>query len=306
MALRLRAPAKINLDLRVLGKRVDGFHELRTVFHSLELHDWLLADLGGTGIELEIGQQSSSGLAVGCGADNLVVRAAQAYLAAADLDLGLRFRLDKQIPAGGGLGGGSSDAAAALRLCHQLSGQALSQSALGDLGRGLGADVAFFLEGGTKIGTGRGDALRSVPVAPRYEVLLILPPSGASTPEVYKNHKAQLIDATPATTLMASDALFDQQLAPASEFRNDLEASAMELYPELRALFERVRALGFEDLRMSGSGSTLFLVFSDRAAADAAREALLPVEREGVSLVRTATDARDLHEPEVVAWPDPC
>ena len=262
--LRLRAPAKVNLYLEVLGRRADGFHELVTVLQAIDLCDEVALRLRPRSperraaaepeIRLELAGSASD---VPTDATNLAVRAAALVLEAAGAaaDLALELRLDKRIPPGGGLGGGSSDAAAVLSGLNRLLGEPLDGSELSALAARLGSDVAFFLHGGTALCTGRGE--RVLPIAPPrpFAVTLLLPPFGTQTPRVYA-----ALAAAPAPTAGSrerADALcraFDDADGDELErlFRNDLELPAREVEPRLGALLDSTR------MHLSGSGSTLF------------------------------------------------
>ncbi|MBK8974411.1 MAG: 4-(cytidine 5'-diphospho)-2-C-methyl-D-erythritol kinase [Planctomycetes bacterium] len=289
--LALRCPAKLNLYLHVLGRRPDGYHELDTVFCALELSDLLIAARRGEpGIALRIVEGAGGGLPVAAGPDNLVHRAALAVLRAAGLDgrTGLAFHLHKRIPAGGGLGGGSSDAAAALRLANRLCGAPLAAAELDELAVGLGADVPFFLRGGTCRGRGIGERLEPLVDAPPLAFLLVLPPFGTDTGAVFRELAAQrnVGGAQPRSGI--SYRLDPRQhLAFFEVSRNDLEPPAMRRHPELAALFETLCdpavAAG---LRMSGSGSTLFAA----RATDAEIEAMVGRVRDRLAAQGTPAD----------------
>ncbi|MCA8952833.1 MAG: 4-(cytidine 5'-diphospho)-2-C-methyl-D-erythritol kinase [Planctomycetes bacterium] len=289
--LYLPARAKLNLVLRVVGRRPDGYHLLETLFHTIELCDelWLEAQ-GGGDIELAL---TGGGAGIPGDGDNLVVRALRALAAASGTGIGFRARLAKRIPAGGGLGGGSSDAAAALRLGNALLAEreparALSSAGLHELARGLGADVPFLLEGGSRWGHGIGDELHPAAVPPMQFVLLV-PPYPCPTAEVYKFHAAHWNDGGAQGTCV-------RQRSPAAsdgilriEFSNDLTMAAEAVRPELAELRQRAGALAGVPAHVTGSGSTLFLAFpaAADAAVAAALQALAPLRQEGVGLVRT-------------------
>jgi 4-diphosphocytidyl-2-C-methyl-D-erythritol kinase len=261
-ALTLAAPAKINLVLRVLGRRPDGFHELVTVLQTLELCDTLELRLRPRRAEEAAGEPDVAltleGAADGvpAGAENLAVRAAVALLHAAGAagDVGLELRLGKRIPAGGGLAGGSSDAAAALRGTNQLLGAPLDEPALLRLAATLGSDVPFFMFGGTALCTGRGEIVEPLAPPAPFDVTLLLPPFGTSTAAVYAAWAAATTRPAPLPDLAAlrvalagADAAALQRL-----FVNDLAPAARAVEPRLAQLLDTTR------LNLSGSGSTLF------------------------------------------------
>ncbi len=264
--LHRACPAKLNLGLQVVRRRDDGYHELDTVFQELELAD----DLWGCrsdqpGVHLEMSSEvggDAVGREVVAGDDNLVVRAAQAVLDSAGLrpdSRGLRFALHKRIPAGAGLGGGSSDAAAALILTDALLGTGLAPERMASLAVGLGADVPFFLVGGTARGRGVGEVLERLPDSVAWEFQLLLPPFGCETVAVFRE-RARL-----------EGTGFERQVhgvtypglggpdGSVGPFRNDLEEPALRIRPELAKLRDALRHAGEGDACMSGSGSTLFV-----------------------------------------------
>jgi 4-diphosphocytidyl-2-C-methyl-D-erythritol kinase len=260
-ALRGRAPAKLNLYLEVVRRRPDGFHELRTLFQTLHGE----GPVGG-GDDVEVERRGTDPF-IECGtrgADlpgdegNLAVRAARDWLAAARQPGGARIALDKRVPLGGGLGGGSSDAATILRLLQRTPGS-LDAATLDAVARGLGADVPFFLTGGTATATGRGDVIRPLPPAPRVAVVLLLPPFGTETGRVFARVAERLRRAPAGGLERAVDALASGDPARIRDaHHNDLAEAAMRAYPEmLRCTSLAERLLGRAPA-MSGSGSTLF------------------------------------------------
>jgi 4-diphosphocytidyl-2-C-methyl-D-erythritol kinase len=262
--LTLRAPAKLNLYLAVLGRRPDGYHELVTVMQALDLCDELrLRLVPRAGVSLALAQPAPG---VPEGSENLALRAAELVLerAGAAGDLGVELRLDKRIPAGGGLGGGSSDAAAALVGVNRLLGTPLEPAALSALAARLGSDVTFFLHGGTALCTGRGEIVQPIEAPRPFDVTLLLPPFATPTPVYAALHADR--GGAPALAAMRREPARDTpdlhtlQRAVADAdvegleylFRNDLEAPARTVEPRLAALLDRTR------LHLSGSGSTLF------------------------------------------------
>jgi len=290
----LPARAKINLQLRVLGRRADGYHLLETLFHALELHDDLwLRRREQPGVALTVDADEPS-LLVAPGDDNLVVRALRAFAARYPSPSGFDVRLYKRIPAGGGLGGGSSDAAAALRLAAAAHGLGDDVAALHDLARPLGADVAFFLAGGSQWGRGVGDELEPAQVPPRHFVLL-LPPFGCPTADVYKMFAERWNPPCQGDSVRASTAADNSDAQGRMGFYNALQPAAERLRPALADLRRRVAAAGFPQVCMSGSGSTLFVACDGAGAAAAAAQRLGDeLRRDGVrALVTRSAGPRD-------------
>lgn len=268
--------AKLNLHLAVLGRRGDGFHELLTLFQTIDLPDCLrIAPRPVPGVELGV---LGGGLPVD--SRNLAWRAAESFLAAFPESpfAGVRIELEKGIPAGGGLGGGSADAATVLLALAELAGldpQSAEVSArLRALAVPLGADVPFFLVGGTALGRDRGDRIEALPdgirpLAGGRTLMLAIPPFPLSTAEVFAHwHGEGDPPDLPAgvASLIAGAPVEIEELIGS----NDLEAPAFAIRPELGALYTSLVDSGAERVRMSGSGSTLFALFADPETAAAA------------------------------------
>lgn len=275
--LRGRAFAKINVTLRVLGTRADGFHELRTVFQSLALHDTLI-------VERALGPFRIVCSDPDCPADerNLVWKAADALARRAGRRSALRdlrVRITKRIPMQAGLGGGSSDAAAALRLLARAWGLTLEPAALADLGRSLGADVPYFLEGGTALGAERGDVLFALDDLPPMWVVVVVPPFGVSTKDAYGwwDHAARSTRSRASFRAASAEDRVAPHVKvaarglglPACELRNDLEGAVVARRPEIARIVRALRRGGADYAAMSGSGSAVFGLFASRAAAAA-------------------------------------
>jgi 4-diphosphocytidyl-2-C-methyl-D-erythritol kinase len=210
--------------------------------------------------------------------------------------------LHKRIPHGGGLGGGSSDAAAALRLGNELLAVPLAPADLHALAVPLGADVAFFLRGGSQWGRGIGDELTPAPVPPMWFVLLV-PPFGCPTAAVYKNYAALWKDGGPQDTVVAVTVPNTRDSAVRIGFANDLEPAAERVRPELAALRARVTELGYPHVRMAGSGSTLFVAVDDEAEQQRCLAALGVLRSDGVRLVPTRSAGGALDAPVLRSRP---
>lgn len=253
--------AKLNLFLDVVGRRADGYHELVTVFHEIALADDLEASAlpGERGkVTIDVAADGADIAAVPRDATNLAVRAAAALLTESGSDDGVALRLVKRIPAGGGLGGGSADAAGALRAVNRLLRLAASDDDLERIALTLGSDVPFLVKGGTAIGRGRGEVLERVPASGRVGFVLLFPGFGVSTAAVYR--------ALPATLPRPSDprAVLDALAAGDADAlgracSNALLEPALSVEPRLSAAIAAARATYGPCVHMTGSGSTLFV-----------------------------------------------
>lgn len=252
--------AKVNLSLKVLGRRADGYHELRTVFQTVGLHDRITLEFTPARRGLEVTLEDPLAIP-----DNLALRAARLYCERQGVRGRLRMRLEKRIPMGAGLGGGSSNAAAVLLALGPLTGRCVPPEALGDLAAGLGSDVPFFLYGGTALGLGRGEELYPLPDAPRYPVLIVAPPVHVSTAEAYRAlGRPELTSPVDCRKLRAFQS-FVWRAEYLSGAENDFESAVFRLHPELGRWKRKLERLGARAARLSGSGAALFGVFPDRA-----------------------------------------
>lgn len=267
--LRLRSFAKINLDLRVLNKRPDGYHELRTIFQTISLADTIDIECQPGRGRIEI----KSNLDI---PDNLIVRAADIVMKTTGRAGRLGFVLQKRIPLGGGLGGGSSNAAAVLLALPFLLRKSLPIEKLMELAAGLGSDVPFFLLGGTALGLGRGTELYPLPDIPAQPALLIAPGIHVSTKEAYAQLGRELTTDSTAPTLdrFQSVALQIANAAPGEDWGsvNDFESVVFGLHPQLKSIKGKLLRLGARPALMSGSGSSLFGIFPNRELRDRAVE----------------------------------
>ncbi|MFN3323144.1 MAG: 4-(cytidine 5'-diphospho)-2-C-methyl-D-erythritol kinase [Bryobacteraceae bacterium] len=258
---RVRALAKINLDLRVLHRRPDGYHAIRTVFQTVSLGDTIDIEFRParrTKIEL------NSNIEIG---ENLVVRAARLVLDAMRVRGEVRFSLKKIIPMGAGLGGGSTDAGAVLLALPVLAGKHLPLESLHALGLQLGSDVPFFLYGGTAAGLGRGEELYPLPTPAAGPGLLVASGVHVSTAEAYQALGRELTSAAQSPIMNSFQTLvwnLGEGLpieAWASRCENDFEAAVFARHPRLKALKRKLQRLGATPALMTGSGSALFGLF---------------------------------------------
>ena len=265
--LRLDAPAKVNLRLRILAREVSGYHSLETIFCAVSLFDTLWLRRAPSGIHLQV----EGGIDTGPPEHNLVVRAAERFLRELDAETGLEIRLRKRIPAQAGLGGGSSDAAACLRLLNALFDDAFPQSRLLQMGAELGSDVAFFLCGSPlALGWGRGERLLAPPPLPPRPVLLAHPGVPISTADAFRR-VAEQRTAAPGPEAWSADLSALQSWEGVTRLAtNDFEPFARERIPQLAPAITAMRQSGAEFSMLSGSGSAAYGVFEAEADAEAA------------------------------------
>lgn len=240
------------------GKRADGYHNLLTLMCRIALFDELRLRKTPEGIRLVC-----RGGAAPADETNLAWRAAAAFFGASGRAGGVAIELEKRIPVAAGLGGGSSDAAGVLLGLNHLYGRPLPRSRLMALGRGLGADVPFFLFPWPALASGIGDRLQRFPGLPAYRVLLVCPPLAVSTARIYRNLSLRLTNCGKKIT---RGRLKNAAYTPARHACNDLETVTLGLHPELAAIKERLVRLGAEGVLMSGSGPSIFGLFSEAGA----------------------------------------
>jgi 4-diphosphocytidyl-2-C-methyl-D-erythritol kinase len=276
--VRVRALAKLNLDLRVIAKRPDGYHELRTIFQTISLADSLeisFTPARKTAIELE------DSLAI---PDNLVTRAARLVLEAMSVHGRVEMRLEKRIPMGAGLGGGSSDAAAVLLALPVLAGRVVEVSRLSALGQQLGSDVPFFLLGGTAVGIGRGTELFPLPDGPAQKGLVVAPGVHVNTAQAYRDLSPRLTSEAQENKIFS----FQSQVwgrSVGAHPHNDFEEVVFQQHPGLAAIKKRLLRAGATVALMTGSGSSIFGLFSDSNGISVALQSLGAQKAFPISLV---------------------
>jgi 4-diphosphocytidyl-2-C-methyl-D-erythritol kinase len=273
MTLTKKSPCKVNLILNILGKRPDGFHELETVMHPVNLFDEISFAKGGSGIQLSCSEPT-----LPVDSKNLVYRAAEGFLKKANLIDGVRIHLEKRIPMAAGLGGGSGNAATTLLGMNELFGSPLSLEAMGEVAASLGSDINFFLQARPAFATGRGEKVESLdffPALKHTSIILVHPGFGISTPWAYQQlaNFPEALNGKRGRSEKLIHALQTQPLTSAAkEFYNSLEAPALHKYPLLVLFQEFFRNEGASATLMSGSGSTTFAISSSEKLAAAIRE----------------------------------
>jgi 4-diphosphocytidyl-2-C-methyl-D-erythritol kinase len=258
MHLRLKAPAKINWTLEVLGRRPDGYHEVRTILQTIDIFDTLELE---TASELVL---ETTGEDVPPPQENLIMRAARLLQERTGYGGGARMRLAKAIPVAAGLGGGSSDAAAASRGLDLLWGLNLSHERLVELAAEVGSDVTFFLRGGTALAEARGERLTALPDAPATAILVVVPP--LSIPEKTR-HMYSLLGPKDYSDGAAGDRLADalRQGRPLKEgeLYDVFSSLAFQAFPELQTCRQALIQAGAGAVHLAGSGPALFVLLSN-------------------------------------------
>jgi 4-diphosphocytidyl-2-C-methyl-D-erythritol kinase len=286
-AVRVQAPAKLNLFLRVLTRDTDGYHGLETLFCLVDLADELVAERrDGSGATVEV-----EGADVGAPEENLALRAAHLVLDATGRRFAVHLRLTKRIPVQAGLGGGSSDAAAALVLVNELAGRAVPRHELLQLAARLGSDVPFFLTGAPlALGWNRGERLLVLPPLPSAPVLLLVPPIPVPTAEAF----GWLAAARQSMGRRGAVALDLDALSTWGDIGrmagNDFESPVFGRHPEIRAAFEALVGTRPLVCRMSGSGSAFFAVY--RSVRDRDDAAMMLGRKHGRVVPATTLAAR--------------
>jgi 4-diphosphocytidyl-2-C-methyl-D-erythritol kinase len=259
--------AKINLYLRVFGRRPDGFHNIETVFHSISLNDTLRLSPDEHGLSLE-----ARGQPVPQDASNLAVKAAERLLKGKSV--GARIEIDKRIPVGAGLGGGSADAAGTILGLDRLYGLGTPRRDMMEIARDVGSDVAFMLDGGCAVGTGRGEMLRAVEPLPEMATVLVIPSMSIDTGWAYNSLKMRLT--SPRSDLsMITNALERGDVASLKDLLwNDFEGLIFEKYPLVQQIKQDLLGCGAVGALMSGSGPVVYGLFDRHDEAEACTKRL--------------------------------
>jgi len=271
------SPAKVNLFLRVLRKRADGYHDILSLMQRISLCDEMSFSLRDEGIVVKC-----PGTSLPEDRGNIVCRAAEAILARANGNTGVEITIHKKIPVAAGLGGGSSNAATALVTLNEMAETNLGTEELMRMGARLGADVPFFIFGRTALASGIGDRLEAVDGIPRIWFVLINPGFEISTREVYESLQLGLTEDSRQYTMPR----FTTMSRVAEELYNDLENVSLPLYPALSEIKGHLMAQGALGSLMSGSGSTVFGIFESE---DSARKAEVKLREAHVGSVFVAS-----------------
>ena len=273
LSVVLPSPAKLNLFLHITGRRADGYHSLQTIFQLLDYGDSLTFTLNQSG-DISL----SPAMDTVAAEDNLIVRAARLLQSAAGCTQGCDIVIDKQIPMGAGLGGGSSNAATALVGLNQLWQSGLSSDELADLGTQLGADVPVFVRGNTAFAEGIGELLTAVEL-PEQWYLVITPDVQVSTAEIFSNPQL-----TRDTSPIKIRALSEVQ------YRNDCQAVVTELYPAVKKALEWIS--DYRNPLMTGTGASVFCSFDNQTEA---QQALDLVPKQWSAFIARGDNRSSLH-----------
>ena len=267
--ITLPAYAKLNLTLDILGKRADGYHDLAMVMQSITLHD-----------DVTVTLMSASGIVCHCGTlpgddSNLAVKAAKAFFAETGIaPCGLAIDIEKRIPMQAGMAGGSTDAAAVLRALRELLAPELSTQVLEKIGEAVGSDVPYCVRGGTVLAEGRGEKLTTLKNAPRFHIVICKPDFPLSTPALFKRSDAVDITDRPDTDGMLEAIEEGDALGVSARVFNVFEAVLDAEEREVFAIKERLLSLGAAAAAMTGSGPTVFGLFTDESNAKSSYDTL--------------------------------
>jgi 4-diphosphocytidyl-2-C-methyl-D-erythritol kinase len=293
-SIKIKSPAKINLGLKVVGKRSDGYHDIETVFQMISLYDYITLTESDTGITLY-----SNNKDIPLDEKNLAYKAANLLRERAGVKKGVKIEIDKNIPISAGLGGGSSNAAATLLGLNYIWKLRLSREELLPIAKQLGADVPFFLSGVRAFGTGRGDELQILPVTRKFYVILLNPGLYISTEWVYKNLKLELTKGRKSINIKKFISGREELEDLAAILFNDLESVVIERHEVIGRMKDILLSAGASGSLMSGSGSTVFGIFKDYSSAKQAGE-LLKRKEWSLFLAETLTSLDNVYPGEVI------
>ena len=280
--ISLKAPAKVNLFLEILGKRDDGFHEIETIMQEIDLADSLQFEETQEGVTLECNDKN-----IPANQDNLVCKAANLILEECGIKKGVLINLEKNIPVGAGLGGGSSDAATTLKALNSLWKVGLNNEELMGFAAKLGSDIPFFINGKTALCRGRGELITPVEVRNRMDYIILFPRVHISTETIYKNLKIDLTKKRKDVSFFL-DALKYSEVASISKLLfNRLEEIIFATYPDLLQVKSALESFDFCGLSISGSGSAFFGLCNDRHQAEVIKS---KIELSGMGNVFVATN----------------
>jgi 4-diphosphocytidyl-2-C-methyl-D-erythritol kinase len=287
MTCTVKAPAKINLALDVLSKRPDGYHDVAMIMQTVALYDTISVRSGFEGIKL-----TSDSSKIPVDDTNIAYKAAHYLSTKYNVKRGAHIHIEKRIPVAAGLAGGSTDAAAVLKLLNKVWDLKLSKAELMDAGKKLGADVPFCIQGGTCLAEGLGEKLTVIKSMPDCFILLAKPNVGVSTKDVYEGLKLNEIEDRPNIPAILQGIQNQDLLKISKNMGNVLETVTTKMYPIIVQLKQKLMENGAIGSLMSGSGPTVFGVFEDMATAYGAYDNIKTLVNE-IFVVKTF-DGRDL------------
>ena len=280
--ISLKAPAKVNLFLEILGKRDDGFHEIETIMQEIDLADSLQFEETQEGVKLECNDKN-----IPVNQDNLVCKAANLILKECGIKKGVLINLEKNIPVGAGLGGGSSDAATTLKALNSLWKVGLNNEELMEFAAKLGSDIPFFINGKTALCRGRGELITPVEVRNRMDYIILFPRVHISTETIYKNLKIDLTKKRKDVSFFLDALKYSEAASISKLLFNRLEEIIFATYPDLLQVKSTLESFGFCGLSISGSGSAFFGLCNDRHQAEVIKS---KIELSGMGNVFVATN----------------
>ncbi|MDP8259356.1 MAG: 4-(cytidine 5'-diphospho)-2-C-methyl-D-erythritol kinase [Candidatus Aadella gelida] len=276
--ITINASAKLNLCLKVISKRTDGYHNIETLFERIDLSDTITVGFGD-----EVDKVQCDNPEIPLGGDRLVGRCIKKFRERAGCKAPFDISIVKRIPVSAGLGGGSSDAAAVLKGLNELTGQLLQTEELIEIGRELGADIPFFITGHSfAFGTGRGDEIEKAEAHMEIAHILINPPFGTCTEDIYRGVSAFSLTNTKGIDKMFNVFLKENDInAIAENIYNDLQPIALQENPSLQKAFDEIKASGAKGVLLSGSGPTVFGIFDKKTVKSAKKrlETIFPQEQ---------------------------
>jgi len=262
MMISIKARAKINLSLDVTAKRLDGYHNIKTIMQTIDLHDKIDIDVINKGIELEC-----NSMELPLDNKNLAYKAAELFMSKYDIKSGVRIKIDKNIPIAAGLAGGSSDAAAVLIGMNKLFNCGMDVTTLISIGKVLGADIPYCIKGGTVFAEGIGEILSELKAIPMTYIVIVVPKVAVSTKWVYQNLNLNKIYKRPDMNLLFSIINEGNIALLAQNMVNVLETVTMEKFDIINTIKQKLKEFGALGSLMSGSGPSVFGIFRDKSSA---------------------------------------
>ncbi|MCL2050325.1 MAG: 4-(cytidine 5'-diphospho)-2-C-methyl-D-erythritol kinase [Lachnospiraceae bacterium] len=269
-AIKRRAYAKINLALDVLGRRPDGYHEVKMVMQTIGIYDELIFEKIAANNDLPLIEIKTDSALVPADENNLVYRAALMIFERYKITSRIKITLTKNIPVAAGMAGGSSNAAAVFHGLNELFGLKMTVPEMCGLGVKIGADVPYCIVGGTALASGIGEKLTPLPAPPPLKILVITPAISVSTKWVYENLKLNEINSHPDIESMVTAIHNGDLEGITARMGNVLETVTARKYPQINEIKEKLSALGAKNTLMSGSGPTVFAIFTDETKAEIA------------------------------------